>query len=263
MITAINGRTLMHTLLLADVASSMRNAVTKFRNVVDEYIIKEAPGFLAQMVAAAAIFFVGRWLAKLVERGLSHAFKRAKVDETLAKFLCRIAYSMLLCGVVLASLGKLGVETTSFAAVLAAAGLAVGMALQGSLSNFAAGVMIILFRPFKVGDVIEAAGTLGVVDEIHIFHTLLHTPDNVDIVVPNSAITSGNISNLSSQPVRRIDMVFGCGYDDDLRAVKALLEEIVARDTRVLDHPEPTIAVSELGDNSVNFVVRPWVSAAD
>lgn len=253
----------MNTLLLADMMASVRNAAANLKGKVDEYIMNNAPEVAAKLVGAAVIFFVGKWLAKILERGLRHGLKQAKVDETLSKFLCRIAHTLMICGVVVASVSKLGVETNTFAAAIAAAGLAIGLALQGSLSNFAAGIMIILFRPFKVGDVIEAAGTLGVVDEIHIFHTLLHTPDNIDIVIPNGSITNGNISNLSSQPVRRVDMVFGCGYNDDLLAVKRLLEQIVSRDERVLRDPAPKIAVSELGDHCVNFVVRPWVRTTD
>jgi small conductance mechanosensitive channel len=164
---------------------------------------------------------------------------------------------------VLATLEQLGVNTTSLAAVLAAAGLAVGMALQGSLSNFAAGVMIILFRPFKVGDFIEAGGTKGIVEEIHIFSTMMRTGDNVKIIVPNSSVTGGNISNYSAKPTRRIDLVVGCGYQDDLREVKQFLEELVASDPRILPQPKPDVAVSQLADHCVEFIVRPWVKNID
>jgi len=174
-----------------------------------------------------------------------------------------MANVLIMANVALAALAKLGINTTSLAAVIAAAGLAVGMALQGSLSNFAAGVLIILFRPLKVGDFVEAAGTKGIVEEINVFNTLLRTPDNVEIIVPNNAITGGNITNYSSKPTRRIDLVVGCGYRDDLAAVKRFLEQTVASDPRVLRDPAPVVAVSDLAESSVNFVVRPWVTNAN
>jgi small conductance mechanosensitive channel len=155
------------------------------------------------------------------------------------------------------------VETTSFIAILGAAGLAVGFALQGSLSNFAAGVMLIIFRPFKSGDFIEAGGTIGVVEAIQIFNTVLRTPDNKMVIVPNSNITGGNITNYSAKEDRRIDMVFGIGYDDDLKKAKEILERLISEDSRILKDPAPTVAVSELADSSVNFVVRPWVKTSD
>jgi small conductance mechanosensitive channel len=163
----------------------------------------------------------------------------------------------------MAALDQLGFNTTSVAAILAATGLAVGMALQGSLSNFAAGVMIILFRPFKVGDFVQAAGEKGIVEEIHIFHTHLRTPDNVAVIIPNGAVTGGNILNFSTKPTRRIDLIVSCGYQDELRAVKRFLEDLLAGEPRVLTDPEAVVAVAELADNSVNFVVRPWVASAD
>jgi small conductance mechanosensitive channel len=165
--------------------------------------------------------------------------------------------------VVLAALAQLGIQTTSFIAVIGAAGLAIGFALQGSLSNFAAGVMLIIFRPFKVGDFIEAAGTAGVVEEIMIFSTKLRSPDNKQLYVPNGSILSGTIVNYSAKNQRRVDLVFGCGYGDDIKKVKALLEAIVKENPLVLDDPAPTIGVLELGDSSVNFAVRPWVATPD
>lgn len=226
-------------------------------------LVERGPTFVANVLAAGAIFWIGKRAAHLAERMLEKILRRAKVDETLSRFLCRISYMLLLCSVGLSALNKLGVDTMSLAAVLAAAGLAIGMALQGSLSNFAAGVMIILFRPFKVGDFIEAAGTKGIVEEIHVFSTMLRTGDNVAIVVPNNSVTSGNITNYSSKPTRRIDLEVGCGYNDDIRAVKEFLEHLLATDERILLDPKPVIAVSSLGDNSVNFVVRPWVHNSD
>jgi small conductance mechanosensitive channel len=165
--------------------------------------------------------------------------------------------------VIVAAIGTLGVQTTSFVAVLGAAGLAVGFALQGSLSNFAAGVMLIVFRPFKAGDYVEAGGTAGSVQEVSIFTTVMKTPDNKKVIIPNSQITGGSITNYSAMETRRVDMVFGIGYGDNIKQAKDTLEQILAADERILKDPAPTIAVSELADSSVNFVVRPWVKTAD
>lgn len=253
----------MYSLLLADVAAFQKLLdQLGFTGLFDTgitYVTTRGPELLANCASAAAIFYVGRWAAKIADRLIGQFLVSAKVDETLARFLSRISYAFMMCAVALASLERVGVNTTSVTAVLAAAGLAVGMALQGSLSNFAAGVMIILFRPFKVGDFVEAAGTKGIVEEINVFNTMLRTPDNIDIIVPNSSITSGNITNYSSKPTRRIDLVVGCAYSDDLQAVKTFLESVVQEDRRILRDPEPVVAVSDLAEHSVNFVVRPWV----
>lgn len=246
------GPSFVESLNLGGVVSGMRS-----------YLAEYGPGLAVNIASAIAIFVIGRWVAKLLVRLLTTTLERAKLDETLASFLIRVVYTLLLVFVIMAALDRLGVNTTSFAAIIAAAGLAVGLALQGSLSNFASGVMIIFFRPFKSGDFIEAGGTAGVVEEIHIFHTLMRTGDNVQLVVPNSAITAGNISNYSAKETRRIDLVVGCGYDDDLQAVKQFLCGLVGHDSRILRDPEPVVAVSELADNCVNFVVRPWVASAD
>jgi small conductance mechanosensitive channel len=257
----------MDALILADLLSSLQQALHRLQTTVDSYIVnafvKNGPQLLANFLGAVIIFFVGKWVARFGERILDRLLTNARVDETLTKFLCRITFALLMCAVALAALERLGVQTTSLTAVLAAAGLAVGLALQGSLSNFAAGVMIILFRPFKVGDLIEAAGTKGIVEEIHIFSTMMRTPDNVDIIVPNSAVTGGNITNYSSKPIRRIDLVVGCGYADDLSAVKQFLQQLVDEDPRIRRDPAPVVAVSELAESSVNFVVRPWVKNTD
>lgn len=215
------------------------------------------------LVAALAIFVIGKWAARLLTRLVTRMLNRSKVDETLTKFAANMVYALLLVVVVLASLNQLGVDTTSVAAILAAAGLAVGLALQGTLANFASGVMLIIFKPLKVGDFVEAGGKSGVVEEIQIFNTIMRTGDNVQMIVPNSSVTSGPITNFSAKDTRRIDLVFGCGYGDDLKAVKQYLEETLATEPRVLDDPEPVVAVAELGDSSVNFVVRPWVKSED
>lgn len=230
---------------------------------IKKFLATQGTQFAINLVVALAVFLVGKWVANILSRFCNRLMKQAKVDETLARFLSNIIYSVLLVIVILAALSELGINTTSLAAVLAAAGFAVGMAFQGTLSNFAAGVMLILFKPFRVGDYIEAGGTAGIVEEIQIFTTSLRTGDNIAIVIPNGQITGGMIRNYSVKENRRIDLVVGCGYDDDLKAVKSYLEEIVRGDARILDDPEPVVAVSELADSSVNFVVRPWVKNAD
>lgn len=216
-----------------------------------------------KVLAAIAIFIVGKWLAKRFVNFVKKLMAKASVDETLVSFAGNIIYALTLAFVIIAALSQLGVETTSLAAIIAAAGLAIGLALQGSLSNLAAGVMIILFRPFKIGDYIEAAGAAGTVEDISIFTTVFKTPDNRQIIIPNNAITSGNIVNISAKPERRVDLVVGVGYDDDLKKVKDILNKIVESDSRVLKDKETTIAVSELADSSVNLVVRPWVKTED
>ena len=215
------------------------------------------------VVKALAILLIGWIVARIVRSVARSLMIRAKVDETLTAFCASLLYMLLMALVVISALSKLGVDTTSFAALIAAAGLAIGFALQGSLGNFAAGVMLIIFRPFRAGDYVEAGGTSGTVEQIQVFATTLKTPDNKTIVVPNSAITGGNITNYSARETRRVDMVFGIGYGDDIRKAKEVISGILARDNRILKEPEPVIAVSELADSSVNIVVRPWVKTAD
>ncbi|MCA9123127.1 MAG: mechanosensitive ion channel [Planctomycetales bacterium] len=215
------------------------------------------------LLLAGAIFIVGRWIANAVTRFLGKIASKAKLDETLVKFLENIIYAILMVIVIMASLDRIGVPTTSFAAILAAAGFAIGFALQGSLGNFAAGVMLIVFKPFKAGDFVEAGGQAGVIEEVQIFNTMMRTGDNIKIIVPNSSITGGTIRNFSAKPTRRIDLVVGCGYDDNLKEVKDFLLSVLRADHRVLTDPEPVVAVNELGDSSVNFVVRPWVASPD
>lgn len=216
-----------------------------------------------RVIAAALIFFIGRWIAKLVVNFAKKMMAKGDIEDTLENFLANLIYAVLMVAVVIATINQLGVQTTSLLAVVGAAGLAIGLALQGSLSNFAAGVMIVAFRPYKVGDYIEAGGVSGTVVEVQIFTTVLKSPDNKKIIVPNSQIMAGTIVNVSANPTRRLDLVAGCGYDDDLDKVRAVLEGIVSADERVLADPEPTIAVVELADSSVNFVVRPWVKGSD
>ncbi|NOZ88103.1 MAG: mechanosensitive ion channel [Deltaproteobacteria bacterium] len=215
-------------------------------------------------VLYALIIFVLGWItAKIIYSVLKNVLRKARMEETLVSFIGNLAYTLMVAFVVIASLSKLGVDTTSFAAIIAAAGLAVGFALQNSLGNFASGVMIIGLKPFKIGDYIETSGTAGVVEEISVFATKLRTPDNKTIIVPNGSITAGNITNYSAKDTRRVDMVFGIGYNDDIKQAKKILLQIICEDDRVLKNPEPMVVVAELADSSVNFAVRPWVKSAD
>lgn len=216
-----------------------------------------------RIASAAAIFLVGKWIANLLTRLVKKAMAKADIETTLAHFLANLMYYTLLVVVIIAAINQLGVQTTSLLAVIGAAGLAVGLALQGSLSNFASGVMIVAFRPYRVGDVIQAGGVTGTVEKVEIFTTIMKTPDNKKIIVPNSQIMAGEITNFSANPTRRVDLVACCGYDDDLDEVRRILQGIIDDDERVLDEPATTIAVSELADSSVNFVVRPWVNSDD
>ena len=215
------------------------------------------------MVIALVIFIIGKWVARKVTNLIKKGMKKSNMDETLISFLGNGVYMILMVCVILVTLDYMGVKTTSFVAILGAAGLAVGLALQGSLANFAAGVLIIMFRPFKKGDAVDGGGVFGIVEEITILTTNMRTPDNKVIIIPNSQIMGGAITNFSAKPTRRVDMVFGCGYDDDILKAKKVLEEILEADDRVLEDPAYTVGVNELGDNSVNFVCRPWVNAED
>jgi small conductance mechanosensitive channel len=215
------------------------------------------------IVTALAIFFIGKWVAGLLTKGVRTLMQKQEVDKTLETFVGNLVRMVLMVFVIIAAIGAVGVQTTSLIAVLGAAGLAVGLALQGSLSNFAAGVLIVLFRPYKVGDFVEAAGVAGSVVEVQILTTILKTGDNKQVIVPNSQIMSSIITNYSANDTRRVDLVIGVSYDDDLDKTRKVLEELVAADDRILDDPAVTIAVSTLADSSVNFVVRPWVKTSD
>ena len=216
-----------------------------------------------RIALALAIFYIGKKVVGIVVSVLQRLMRKQETDEILVSFVSAIVRWVLLLFVVIAALSQLGIDTTSLIALLGAAGLAIGLSLQSSLSNFAAGVMLIVFRPFTKGDFIDAGGAMGVVDKISIFTTILTTTDNKEVIIPNGAIMGGNITNFSARPTRRVDMVFGISYDDDIRKAKALLEEIIAADERVLAEPAPVVSISELADSSVNFVVRPWVNSAD
>ena len=216
-----------------------------------------------RIIAAILILILGRIVAGMVAKGTRKAMVRSNVDETLIGFLSGLARAAILAFTLIAVLSKLGVQTTSFVAVLGAAGLAVGLALQGSLGNFASGVLLLIFRPFKKGEYVEAAGTAGVIQEIGIFVTTLFTPDNKKVIIPNSQITGGVITNYSANDTRRVDLMAGIGYSDDIPKAKAVLKRILAEHELVLDDPAPIVELASLGDSSVNIHVRPWVKAPD
>ncbi len=219
--------------------------------------------FVKNLVVALIIFYAGRWVVGLIVRGIAAVMQKSNIDKTLETFICNLVRISLFLIVVIAAVNQLGIQTTSLIAVLGAAGLAVGLALQGSLSNFASGVLIVLFRPYKVGDFIEGAGVSGSVQDVQILTTVLTTGDNKRVIVPNSQIMGSIITNYSSNDQRRIDLVIGVSYDDDIDKVRDELNTLVASDGRILDDPACLIAVSELADSSVDFVVRPWVKTAD
>lgn len=216
-----------------------------------------------KIIGALAILVLGRIGVGIFTSIVGRLMKKGNVDPTLTKFVISISKIALMTFIIISALGALGVQTASFIAIIGAAGLAVGFALQGSLANFASGVMLIIFRPFKTGDYVEAGGTSGSVESVQIFNTTLKTPDNKKVIVPNSQITGDKIVNYSAMERRRIDMVFGIGYDDSIKQAKEILERIISGDERILKDPAPVIAVLELGDSSVNFAVRPWVNTSD
>lgn len=219
--------------------------------------------FGMKALIALVIFFVGRMIARLVTKGLHNVMQSQQVDKILETFVCNLAYWALMLFVIIASINQIGVQTTSLIAIMAAASLAIGLALQGSLANFAAGVLIIMFRPYRVGDFVEAAGIAGVVLQVQILTTILKTGDNKQIIVPNGQIMGSIITNFSANDTRRVEMTVGVSYDDDLDKVRSTIQDLVNADERILKDPECLIAVSELADSSVNFIVRPWVNSAD
>jgi len=237
----------------------LENVDIDIETILDSYVIPWG----INIVLAAVIFIVGRIVSKILVNIVRRLLTKAKIDSILVNFICSILSALLLLFIIIAALDQLGVNTTSMIALLGAAGLAVGLALQGSLQNFASGVMLIIFRPFTKGDFVEAGGVSGTVEKISIFSTLMRTGDNREIIVPNGGIYGGTIINFSARETRRIDLVFGIGYDDDLKKAQDILRNLVNSDDRILKDPETLIAVSELADSSVNFVVRPWVKSGD
>jgi small conductance mechanosensitive channel len=216
-----------------------------------------------KLVVAILIFVIGKWVSRRISKLISKVLEKNDVDVALAGFLENITYYTLLIVVLIAAAGQLGINTTSFLTIFGAAGLAVGLALKDSLSNFASGVMLMLFRPFGIGDFVKAGGVMGAVEKITIFNTVLNTPDNQRVVVPNGNITSDVITNVTANTTRRVDITIGISYDDNIGKAKEVLVELVKGDERILADPAPTVAVSELADSSVNFVVRPWVKTGD
>lgn len=263
----------IHFLMLADEASGVSTENADFLQSIwqklkqnlssTDAVLLMLKTYGPPILQALAVFYIGRIIARVISGMIVRASKKARVDETLGRFLGNLAYIIMLTAVCISALGQLGVNTTSLSAGLAAAGFAIGMALQGSLGNVASGVLLVFLKPFRVGDVIDVGGILGRVVEVQIFNTILVTPDNVRIILPNAKVTDGTIRNMSAEPIRRVDLVVSCSYNDDLRAVRAFLEEVISQDDRVLDDPAPQIAVSELAESSVNFIVRPWVSGPE
>ena len=219
--------------------------------------------FGLSLFIALTILIVGRQVVKIVIKVISSALERSNTEDTVRIFVTNLLNTLLMIVVFIAAINQLGIQTTSIIAVLGAAGLAIGLALQGSLSNFAAGILIVIYRPYKVGDYIQADNHLGTVDDIQIFSTVLKTPDNKLVIVPNGSIMNGSIVNFSNQDKRRVDIIASCSYEDDIDKVKSVLADILSQDDRILSDPEPRIAVSELADSSVNLIVRPWVKNSD
>jgi len=216
-----------------------------------------------KIVLALLIYVIGKWIANRVTAFVRRLMGVRAADPTLINFLSNVVYAILLAAVILASLDTLGLPVTSLVAVVGAAGLAVGLALKDSLGNFASGVMLVMFRPFVKGDVVEVAGVTGKVDQVLIFSTIMTTPDNKKIIIPNGQVAAGTITNYTAHDQRRVDLVFGVGYDDDLKVAREVLTRICSNHPKVLKEPETSIFVLNLGDSSVDFAVRPWAKTAD
>jgi len=231
-------------------------------NFIDQLVIF-ATSYGLKIIGAVLTLLFGRVLAGLARKGVKRLLQKSKTDEALKSFLSGLIFILIMVFTVIAALSKFGVQTTSIVAVLGAAGFAVGFALQGSLANFAAGVMLLIFRPFRIGDLIEVAGVLGIVKEIHIFNTEVATLDNVKILIPNGKIVGDVIKNISGYETRRIDLIFGIGYASSITKAYEIIQKELKEDNRILSDPEPQIAVSELADSSVNLIVRPWVKKDD
>ena len=245
-------------LLQAEVGAKVIQIESLLKSIIE---ILTVFGF--KILAAIVVFLVGNWVAKWIRGIIQNFMEKRELEATVTGFVSSLSYYAMITFVVIVALGQLGVRTASFVAIIGAAGLAVGLALQGSLSNFASGVLLVIFRPFKVGDFVEAGGVAGVINSIEIFYTILKSPDNKKIIVPNSNIMAGNIVNYSAFPIRRLDLVFGIGYDDDIDHAKQIIWDVLNQDDRILKEPGATVSLSELADSSVNFAVRPWVNGAD
>jgi small conductance mechanosensitive channel len=231
--------------------------------IANSNIVEILTNGVINLAIAIVIFVVGKWIAKRVQSTLEKLLRKRSVDEVLVDFLGTIAYALILVIAVVAAFDTLGIPATSFMAIIGAAGLAIGLALKDSLSNFASGVMLVMFRPFTKGDFVDAGGIMGTVDEIHLVSTVLTTPDNKQIIVPNALMYTSAITNYSAKDTRRVDMVMGVGYNDDLKLVASILEKVCREHPKVLDTPETKIFINNLGASSVDFVVRPWVKSED
>ena len=219
--------------------------------------------YAPKLVLAVVIFIIGLWIIKLLVSGFNKTTKKSKMDPSLQKFLRSLFSIGLKVLLIISVISQLGIETTSFVAVIGAAGLAIGFALQGSLSNFAGGVLILIFKPFKVGDFIEGAGHSGTVHSIEVLNTTLKTPDNKTIIIPNAELSGNSVINFSTELTRRVDFTFGIGYNDDMKKAKDIIRDILSKDKRVLPDPAPFIAIGNLGDSSVDITVRVWVESAN
>lgn len=235
------------------------NELNEYSQIGIEMLIEYGP----QLLLAIFTLLIGLWIIRLITRAASHLMEKRNVDASLSPFLKSLINMVLKVLLVISVMGMIGIEMTSFIALLGAVGLAVGMALSGTLQNFAGGAMILLFKPFKVGDYIDAQGYSGTVNEIQIFNTILTTPDNKTIIIPNGGLSTSSMVNYSTEKTRRVDFTFGIGYSDDIDKAKAVLNHIIKQNKLILKKPETFIAVSELADSSVNFVVRVWVKGAD
>lgn len=233
--------------------------VEQYLNYAWAYVMQHGP----MLILAIITLFIGFKIIKRMLSLLDKAMSKKEMDESLQKFLHSLFAILFKTLLILSVISMVGVDTTSFIAILASAGFAIGMALQGSLGNFAGGVLILVFRPYKVGDVIEAQGFIGKVEEIQVFNTILKTPDNKTIFIPNGPMSSGPITNYTLEKIRRVDLVFGIGYDDDIKKAKEIIETVAKSNEKVLKDPEYTIAVGELADSSVNIICRVWANTED
>ena len=228
-----------------------------------DYMMTFALEYGIPLVKALITLIIGLWIIKAIRRAIRKTFAKSKIDPSLQPFLISLIYNSLLVLLILTVLSTLGIQMTSFVAIIGAAGLAIGLSLQGTLQNFAGGVIILIMRPFKVGDFVEGGGHMGVIKEIQIFNTIMTTGDNKRIIIPNGGLSNSSITNYSAEEMRRVDMVFGIGYGDDIKKAKEILIKLIESDERVLKEPAYRVDVSNLGDSSVDFNVRPWVSTAD
>lgn len=240
----------------------MEEQITVLENYLDK-IMGLGLDFGFKLIGGIIVLVIGLWITKLITKGVGKALVKSNIDQSLIPFFKNLTNILLKILVVITVMGVIGIQMTSFIAILGAAGLALGMALSGTLQNFAGGVIILIFKPFKIGDFIEAQGYLGVVKEINVFATILNTVDKKQIVIPNGPLSTGSLTNFSAEPQRRVDWKFGIAYGDDIDNFKNAINDFIAEDARILKEPASFIGLSELGDSSVNFAVRAWVNSED